>query len=214
MLSQAPSQNCIWGVLAHRFESQLTRRKSTIWRLSGLLEEYGGQAGGSLYREREQEALIKELAGLLTLAVVHELAERQLASNSGRRVGRPRDVLIPFLARELLSVFRRCHDKAGRKSAITSIDGKLKQKEDGQLFEFIELIIEPLNQYLTTVLRRRKLSASRLARFALEDRRSMSQAQSKVTPSAKQTVVAKKRQLLPLEIALREAFVISESFSP
>jgi hypothetical protein len=38
----------------------------------------------------------------------------------------------------------------------------------------------------------------------------MSQQQSKVKPSAKETVVAKKRQLLPLEIALREVFAISE----
>jgi hypothetical protein len=210
MQSEVPSQSSIWGVLAHRFQSDLTRRKSRIWRLSGLVAEYGGRADGNLYREREQGALIEALAGLLTLAVVHEVAKRQLANDSGRRVGRPGDVLIPFLAPELLSVFMRCHDKAGRQSAITSIDGKLKQKEDGQLFDFIELIIEPLNQYLTTELHRRPLSASRLARFALKDRRSMTQAQSKVKPLAKETVVAKKRQLLPFEIALREVFAISE----
>jgi hypothetical protein len=212
MQSQAPSQSFIWGVLAHRFQSELTRRKSRIWRLSGLLAEYGGRADGNLYREREQGALIEALAGLLAQAVAHEVANRQLADNSGRRVGRPRDVLIPFLAPELLSVFMRCHDRAGRQSVTTSIDGKLKQKEEGQLFEFIEAIIEPLNQYLTTELHRRPLSASRLARFALDDRRRIAQGlkRSEARPSATEVAVAEKRQFLPLETALQRVFAIPE----
>jgi len=78
-----------------------------------------------------------------------------------------------YLAPELLLVFLRCHDSAGRKSVATSIDGKLKQKEAGQFFEFIKVVIEPLNQYLTTELHREPLSASRLARFALADRQSI-----------------------------------------
>ena len=80
MHSQAPSQGFIWGVLAHRFESELTRRKSRIWRLSGLLAEDGGRADDT--REREQGAPIEALAGLLTLAVGHEVANRQLANPS------------------------------------------------------------------------------------------------------------------------------------
>ena len=81
--------------------------------------------------------------------------------------------MSPYLAPELLLVFLRCHDSAGRKSVATSIDGKLKQKEAGQFFEFIKAVIEPLNQYLTTELRRLPLSASRLARFALAERQRM-----------------------------------------
>ena len=173
MQSEVPTQSFVWGVLAPRFESELTLQKSEIWRFSGLLEEYGGAADNDFYREREQKGLIDELTGLLVQAVIHEAENRQLTNNSVRRAGRPSDVMSPYLAPELLLVFLRCHDSAGRKSVATSIDGKLKQKEAGQFFEFIKAVIEPLNQYLTTELRRLPLSASRLARFALAERQRM-----------------------------------------
>src|ERR1017187_379198 len=128
MQSEVPSQSFVWGVLAARFQSELTLKKSEIWRLSGLLEEYGGAADDDFYREREQKALLDELTGLLVQAVTEEAANRRLTNNSGRRAGRPLDVMTPYLAPALLLVFVRCHDSAGRKSVATSIDGKLKQK--------------------------------------------------------------------------------------
>jgi hypothetical protein len=212
MQSEVPSPSFIWGVLAARFQSELTLKKSEIWRFSGLLEEYGGPADGDFYREREQKALIEELTGLLVQAVTREVANRQLTKGSSRRVGRPRDVVTPYLAPELLSVFLRCHDRAGRQSVATSIDGRLKQTEAGQLFEFIEAIIQPLNQYLTTELHRRPLSASRLARVALDDRRRIAQElkQSEAKASAKKAAVAIKRQLPPFVIALQRVFAIPE----
>lgn len=211
MQSEVPSQSFVWGVLAARFQSELTLQKSEIWRLSGLLEEYGGPADGDFYREREQRALIEELTGLLVQAVIREATNRQFTNISGRRVGRPRDVVSPYLAPELLSVFLRCHDKAGRQSVTTSIDGRLKQREAGQLFEFIGTIIQPLNQYLTTELHRGSLSASRLARFALDDRRRIARElkRREARPLAKEAVVAEKRQLLPLETALQGVFAIA-----
>jgi hypothetical protein len=172
MQTQIPSQSYVWGVLAARFQSELTLRKSRIWRLCGLLEEYGS-AADDFNREREQKAIIEELTGLLVQAVAREASARQFYKGSGRRAGRPRDVMTPYLAPELLSVYLRCHDSAGRQSVATSIDGKLKQTEAGRLFEFINAAIEPLNQYLTTELQRGPLSASRLARFALAERQSI-----------------------------------------
>ena len=82
--------------------------------------------------------------------------------------------------------------------------------EAGDLFRFIETIIQPLNQYLTTELHRKPLSASRMARFALADRRRMKQAleQSVAKPSAKEAAVAKKPQLHPFEIDLQEVFAM------
>jgi hypothetical protein len=150
----------------------LTLRKSRIWRLCGLLEEYGS-AAADFNREREQKAIIEELTGFLVQAVAREASARQFYNGSSRRAGRPRDVMTPYLAPELLSVYLRCHDSAGRQSVATWIDGKLKQTEAGRLFEFINAAIEPLNQYLTTELRRGPLSASRLARFALAERQSI-----------------------------------------
>ena len=183
MQSEVPAQSFVWGKLAPRFESELTLQKSEIWRLSGLLEEYGGAADNDFYREREQKALIDELTGLLVQAVTQEAADRQFTNTSGRRAGRPRDVMSPYLAPELLLVFLRCHDSAGRKSVATSIDGKLKQEEAGQFFEFIKAVIEPLNRYLTTELRRLPLSASRLARSALrkyrDDAKELKRSQAK-----------------------------------
>jgi hypothetical protein len=212
MQSQVPSQSFVWGVLAARFDSELTLQKSEIWRLSGLLEEYGGVADGDFYREREQKALMEALTGLLVQAVTREAASRRLAGNSSRRAGRPKDLVTPFLAPELLSVLLRCHERAGRQSAGTSIDGRLQQREAGQLFEFIKAIIQPLNQYLTTALHRRPLSASRLARFALDDRRRIAQElkQSEAKSPAKKGAVAIKRQLPPLAIAFQRAFAIPE----
>src|ERR1019366_2353767 len=110
MQSEVPSQSFVWGVLAARFQSELTLQKSEIWRLSGLLEEYGGGADDDFYREREQKALLDELTGLLVQAVTHEAANRQFTNNSSRRAGRPPDVVTPYLAPQLLSVFLRCHN--------------------------------------------------------------------------------------------------------
>jgi len=105
--------------------------------------------------------------------------------------------VTPYLAPELLSVFLRCHDSAGRKSVATSIDGKLKQKEAGQLFEFINVLIQPLNRYLITALHRKvPLSAARLARFALDKRREEKQIELEAAAkkAAKKAVVAMIRQ--------------------
>jgi len=212
MQSEVPSQSFILGVLAPQFQSELTLQKSEIWRLSGLLAEYGGPADGDFYREREQKALIEELTGLLLQAVIHEAENRQFTDSPSRRAGRPKDVVTPYLSPELLSVFLRFHARAGRQSVATSIDGKPKQIEAGQFFEFIKAVVEPLNQYLTTELHRRPLSASRLARFALNDRRRIAQElkQSEAKSAAKKAAVAIKRQLPPLAIALQRVFAIPE----
>jgi hypothetical protein len=169
MRSEPPSQSLVWGVLPERFQSELILHKSEICRLSGLLEEYG-PAGANYTGEGEEHKLIEELTGFLVQAVARDAAQ-QITNSTGRRVGRPRDAIIPYLGPELLSVYLRCHNSGGRQSVATSVDGKLGQKEAGLLYEFIKAIIKPLNDYLTTDLHRRPLSASRLARFALQERR-------------------------------------------
>jgi hypothetical protein len=205
MQPEVPTQSFIWGELARRFESELTRQKSVIWRLSGMLEEYGSPPGGDRDRELEQKTLIEELTRLSVQAVICELAHRQSANSSSRRRGRPKDVITPYLAPKLLSVFLRCHDRAGRQSVATSVDGKATQREAGELFKFIEAVIETLNQYLTTELGRRPLSAARLARFALDDRRSMVQALEQSNALAMEATLARK-----LQLALLRAFAVPE----
>jgi hypothetical protein len=212
MQSKIPDQTHIWSVLASRFQSELELQKSRIWRLSGFRGEYGGPAEGDPHRERELMALIEELAGLLVRASALEAENRQFATC--RRAGRPKDVMTPYLARELLSVFLRCHNRAGRQSVVvgTTTEGKSKQGEAGELFWFIDTIIHPLNQYLKTELHRRPLSAARVARYALDDRRPMAREikQAKAAASTKNAAIAIEPQAPPFVIALRKVFAIPE----
>jgi hypothetical protein len=191
MQSEPPSQSLVWGVLPARFQSELTLHKSEICRLSGLLEEYG-PAGANYTGEGEEHKIIEELTGFLVQAVALDAGSQQITNSTGRRVGRPCDVIIPYLGPELLSVYLRCHNSGGRQSVATSVDGKLGQKEAGLLFEFIKATIKPLNDYLTTDLHRRPLSASRLARFALQERRHVARVikWKKLMAAAKKSAVA------------------------
>ncbi|HMJ28191.1 MAG TPA: hypothetical protein VK512_05695 [Xanthobacteraceae bacterium] len=54
---------------------------------------------------------------------------------------------------------------------MTSTGGELKQEETGPLFNFLKTGIQPLNKYLVDDLHRMPLSASRLARYALAERK-------------------------------------------
>jgi hypothetical protein len=54
---------------------------------------------------------------------------------------------------------------------VTSIGGELKQEETGPLFNFMKTGIRPLNNFLVDELHRMPLSASRLARYALAERK-------------------------------------------
>jgi hypothetical protein len=168
---QPPSQSYVWSVLSLRFEIELTRHKLEICRLCGLSEEFGA-ANDNL--TREENRLIDELSGILVQAIALEAL--QMAYGTGGRVGRPRDVMMPFLGPELLSIYLRCNDSGGRTSVATWIDGKPGQTEAGPLLDFIKAAIERLNNYLTTSLHRRLLSASRVARFALSERQKVAKA--------------------------------------
>jgi hypothetical protein len=170
MQSQLPSQVYVWDVLPSRFQSELTLDKLEICRLCSLPEQ-SGSTDGDFNREFEEKQIIDELADILVQTVDEHVIGREISNSIGRRAGRPREVMIRCLGPKLLSFYLRYHDSAGRQSVVTSVDGKPKQKESGQLFEFIKTIIEPLNRYLTTELHCRPLSASRLARFAPSDRR-------------------------------------------
>ena len=83
MQSQLPSQIHVWGVLPPKFHSDLTLHTG----------------------EREEHEIIDELTGVLVQAVALEAAGRQAANSTGRKVGRPREVMIPYLAPESLIRF-------------------------------------------------------------------------------------------------------------
>ena len=172
MQSEAPlpTPSEIWGVLPPRFAEELKSNAADIWRLSGYEDEYGPPSVG-FTREREIHEMIDEITAIIMAGIALDMEARQSASRTGRGAGRPRDVLSRHLGPALLEMFLRCHDSAGRKSVLTSIDGKLAQEEAGPLFEFIKVAIEPVNHYLVADLHRRPLSPARLAREALDRRR-------------------------------------------
>jgi glucose-6-phosphate-specific signal transduction histidine kinase len=68
--------------------------------------------------------------------------------------------------------------------------------------------IQPLNQYLTTELHRNPLSASRLARYALDDRRKIARELEQDAAKAVARVLAKKalaKEALAKEALAKEA---------
>jgi hypothetical protein len=162
-----PSQSYVWSVLGPRFSAGLKDRASELWRLSGLDEEYGPNFTG----EREFQEISDEIAGYLLTSIALDTQARQGANSTDRGVGRPCDVIVPYLGPNLLSFFLRCRDSAGRQSVLTSIEGQLAQMETGPFFNFVKTAIEPLNEVLVTELHRKPVSAARLARYALKERR-------------------------------------------
>jgi hypothetical protein len=130
-----------------------------------------GPPGENFTGEREKKEMTDEIAALFMGTIALDMEARQAANRSDRGVGRPRDVMIAYLAPNLLSFFLRCHDSAGRQSVLTSIEGQLAQMEAGPFFDFVRVAIVPFNECLVTELHRKPLSAARLARYALAERR-------------------------------------------
>ena len=62
------------------------------------------------------------------------------------RRGQPRDVMLDFLGDKLLACFRRFNLTAGRHSV--AVDGDRAQAEAGPFFDFLTLVIAPLNGFL------------------------------------------------------------------
>jgi hypothetical protein len=168
--SALPTLSFVWSVLGKEITEGLKDREAALWRLAGLDEEYG-PPGENFTGQRELKEMADEITAFLMGAVALELEARQTASRHDRGVGRPCDVMTPYLGPSLLSFFLRCRDSAGRQSVLTSIDGQLAQMEAGPFFEFVKIAIEPLNDVLVNKLHRRPLSAARLTRYALAERR-------------------------------------------
>jgi hypothetical protein len=166
-----PSQVYVWTVLAPRLEAALGEQKTKILDLCGLYDVFGPPGEDGFTGELEADQTIIELTGLLLLAFAHDMVGRIARLRVGRKAGRPRDILTRELGPTLLTLFLRYHPWAGRHSVLTSIDGRLAQEEAGPLFNFIKAVIEPLNEYLVEDLHWKPLSAARLARFALAERR-------------------------------------------
>ena len=165
-----PSQEFVWTVLAPRIEEYLTERKLTILELMGLYRLFG-PPGAGFTGELEGDEAIKELTGQIVISFCEDLIERIQSAASERRAGRPCDVLTRALGPRLLDLFLRYNPSAGRHSVWTSIDGKLVQEEAGPFFGFVEAAIKPINDYLIGEPKWKPVSAARLARYALADRR-------------------------------------------
>jgi hypothetical protein len=84
------------------------------------------------------------------------------------RPGRPRDVMLNYLADRLLACFLRFNETATRHSIAS--DGNRAQAAAGPFLEFLTLIIAPLNKFFVRLrpkYRAKAISAPELARRAL-----------------------------------------------
>jgi hypothetical protein len=86
--------------------------------------------------------------------------------------GRPHDVMLDLLGDRLLLCYRRFNVTAGRHSVAA--DSDRAQAEDGPFFQFLSLVIGPLNRFLIRLpasYGAKSISAAELARRALRSPR-------------------------------------------
>lgn len=89
---------------------------------------------------------------------------------SDRQTGRPEDLVLSFLGDSLLRCYLRFNAVASRHSIAASSDGA--QVEAGPFFEFLTIVIGPLNQYfknLPASVGKKTLSAAQIARVGLKN---------------------------------------------
>jgi hypothetical protein len=158
------TQGYFWSVVAGQFQDALFNQEDLVSEKSGLYKEFG-PPGEYFTGETEGRQNIEELAGILARAAAMEM--ERCDSEDSLAVGRPPDVIIPTLGPMLLQVFLRYNATAGRRSVLTWVDGDYAQEETGPFFEFLQLVLVPLNEFLVNELHRRPISAARLARIAL-----------------------------------------------
>jgi hypothetical protein len=105
--------------------------------------------------------------------MANELEERMLRAESPeyRGVGRPVNHMIRYLGPELVAIFLRYQNSAGRRSVWSSSDGKLVQMEAGPLFEFAAAVLVVLNHFVVEELKVPPLSPARVIRYGLAARR-------------------------------------------
>lgn len=87
--------------------------------------------------------------------------------------GRPTNIAGSELARQLLEIYFSINPKAGRRSAVSSKNGREIQIEDSRLVQFLELVVAPLNQFYAECpaeSRPAPVSATQLARVGLRER--------------------------------------------
>jgi hypothetical protein len=76
---------------------------------------------------------------------VSKAASVAIKKLSARR-GQPRDVMLNFLGDKLLACYLRFNSTAGRHSVAA--DGDRAQTEGGPFFDFLTLVVAPLNRFL------------------------------------------------------------------
>ncbi|MEA2908446.1 MAG: hypothetical protein QOJ15_527 [Bradyrhizobium sp.] len=91
-----------------------------------------------------------------------------LSLKSEAKSGRPADKVIEFLAVNFRAIFLRYNDSITRHSVAT---GSASQTEAGPFFEFLELVLTPLNRFFVSLPKHygaAPVSAAYVARMAVE----------------------------------------------
>jgi hypothetical protein len=158
------------GRTARPLHGRAWANEAELWEYGGIIKMYG-PVGDNYAGASEGNLLTEQVVKFLLIGLALDLENRERENRIGRSVGRPKDVITPYLAPEMLGLFICYQGFGGRHSAVTSIGGELKQEETGPLFNFMKTGIQPLNNVLVDKLHRMPLSASRLARYALAERK-------------------------------------------
>jgi hypothetical protein len=167
-----PSDKRFWGEIVPRIESAVQDRQEELAQLIGIYREFGPKGKG-FTGESEIDQCMAELVKFLVLAICYQLEARERASQSGLGlpVGRPRNHMIRYLGPQIVAIFHRYSDTGGRHSVWTFSDGRLTQEETGPLFTFASLMVAVFNEIVAEELRLPPLSAARVIRNGLAERR-------------------------------------------
>jgi hypothetical protein len=103
-VSTLPSQSFVWGELPDRFMAELKANEAELWEYGGIIKMFG-PVGDNYAGASEGNLLMEQVVKFLLIGLALDLENRERENRIGRSVGRPKDVITPYLAPEMLSLF-------------------------------------------------------------------------------------------------------------
>ena len=119
-VSTLPSQSFVWGELPDRFMAELKANEAELWEYGGIIKMFG-PVGDNYAGASEGNLLMEQVVKFLLIGLALDLENRERENRIGRSVGRPKDVITPYFAPEMLGLFLCYQGSGGRHSVATSI---------------------------------------------------------------------------------------------
>src|ERR1700730_2496837 len=96
-VSTLPSQSYVWGELPDRFMAELKANEAELWEFGGIIKMFG-PVGDNYAGASEANLLMEQVVKFLLNGIALDLENRERENRIGRSVGRPKDVITPYLA--------------------------------------------------------------------------------------------------------------------